>query len=158
MLWNAFEENRLRKQRAEEWALIYRGHILKSLASSPQKLPCPRLEDSTLSWGVKSLRSAWKIFWKTFFVEMPENFFWRLFFWDRLINFSEDFFFVFVWRALALVSLGLGLEHSCPWPQEGLSSVGLSLASVFFFCDLGLEPFVLDSTSAHLLFFIFRFS
>ena len=43
--------------------------------------------------------------------------------------------------------LGLGLEHSCPWPREGLSSEGLSLASDFF-CVLGLEPCVLDSTSA----------
>ena len=25
-----------------------RGHILKSLASNPRKLPCPRLEDSTI--------------------------------------------------------------------------------------------------------------
>ena len=52
-----------------------------------------------------------------------------------------------------LVSLvfGLGLEHFCPWPQEGLSSVGLSLASDFFeVLDLGLEPCVLDSTSAML--------
>ena len=43
--------------------------------------------------------------------------------------------------------LGLGLEHSCPWPREGLSSERLSLASDFF-CVLGLEPCVLDSTSA----------
>ena len=44
--------------------------------------------------------------------------------------------------------LGLGLEHSCPWPRECLSSEGLSLASDFF-CVLGLdlEPRVLDSTS-----------
>ena len=43
--------------------------------------------------------------------------------------------------------LGLGLEHSCPWPRECLSSERLSLASDFF-CVLGLEPCVLDSTSA----------
>ena len=41
------------------------------------------------------------------------------------------------------------LRHSCPWPREGLSSVGLSLALVSdFFCVLGLKPCVLDSTSA----------
>ena len=64
----------------------------------------------------------------------------------------------FFWRALALVSLvlGLGLEHSCPWPRECLSSERLSLALASdFFCvlGLGLEPCVLDSTSAlfHLL-------
>ena len=41
-------------------------------------------------------------------------------------------------------------EHSCPWPREGLSSEGLSLALASdFFCvlGLGLEPCVLDSTS-----------
>ena len=44
--------------------------------------------------------------------------------------------------------LGLGLEHSCPWPQEVLSSERLSLASDFFcVLGLGLEPCVLDSTS-----------
>ena len=45
--------------------------------------------------------------------------------------------------------LGVGLEHSCPWPREGLSSEGLSLALAFdYVCDLGLglKPCVLDST------------
>ena len=45
---------------------------------------------------------------------------------------------------------GLGLGHSCPWPREGLSSEGLSLALASdFFCvlGLGLLPCVLDSTS-----------
>ena len=105
-----------------------RGHILKSLASkvkslasSPRKLACPRLEDSTIFWIVKISWSAWKIFWKTFFLWRPlEKFLWRPFF--------------FFWRALALVSLvlGLGLEHSCPWPPEVLSSERLSLALDFF--------------------------
>ena len=46
------------------------------------------------------------------------------------------------------MSLVLGLEHSCPWPRECLSSERLSLA-LDFFCvlGLGLEPCVLDSTS-----------
>ena len=51
---------------------------------------------------------------------------------------------------LVSLVLGLGLEHSCPWPREGLSSEGLSLALASdFFCvlGLGLEPCVLDSTS-----------
>ena len=44
--------------------------------------------------------------------------------------------------------LGLGLEHSCPWPREDLSLERLSLASDFFcVLGLGLEPCVLDSTS-----------
>ena len=51
-------------------------------------------------------------------------------------------------RFVSLV-LGLGLEHSCPWPRECLSSERLSLAFASdFFCVLGLEPCVLDSTSA----------
>ena len=75
------------------------------------------------------------------------------FFGDRLKYFCEDLFFFF-WRALALVSLvlGLGLEHFCPWPRECLSSERLSLAFASdFFCvlGLGLEPCVLDSTSGH---------
>ena len=48
--------------------------------------------------------------------------------------------------------LGLGLEHSSPWPREGLSSEELFLALASdFFCvlDLGLELCVLDSTSAN---------
>ena len=37
----------------------------------------------------------------------------------------------------------------CPWPRECLSSERLSLALASdFFCVLGLEPCVLDSTSA----------
>ena len=106
-------------------------------ASSPRKLACPRLEDSTIFWIVKILWSAWKIFWKTFFCG------------DCLKIFLRRPFFVFFRRALALVSLVLGLEHSCPWPRECLSSKRLSLALASdFFCVLGLEPCVLDSTSA----------
>ena len=124
--------------------------------SNPRKLACPWLENSTIFWFVKILWSTWKIFWKTFFSG------------DRLKNFGEDVFFLEIawkifmptffcfWGALALVSLvlGLGLEHSCPWPREGLSSEGLSLslASDFFFVlDLGLEPCVLHSTSVVLI-------
>ena len=56
-------------------------------------------------------------------------------YWRSPENFFEDLFF---WRTLADVSLvlGLGLEHSCPWPREGLSSerLSLALASDFFVC------------------------
>ena len=48
------------------------------------------------------------------------------------------------------MSLVLGLEHSCPWPRECLSSerLSLALASDFFWVlGLSLEPCVLDSTS-----------
>ena len=116
-----------------------RGHILKSLAlaSRPQKLACPRLEDSTSFWIVKILWSAWKIFWKTCFRG------------DRLKNnFCEDL--VFYLESTCACVLGLGPAHSCPWPWECLSSERLSLALASdFFCvlGLGLEPCVLDSTS-----------
>ena len=78
-------------------------------------------------------------------------FFFFFFFGDRLKNFCEDLFFFFGehLRFVSLV-LGLGLEHSCPWPRECLSSERLSLALASdFFCvlGLGLEPCVLDSTS-----------
>ena len=110
-------------------------------ASSPRKLACPRLEDSTIFWKVKILWSGWKIFWKALFRG------------DRLKNICEDLFFFFFGEHLRFVSLvlGLGLEHSCPWPRECLSSERLSLALASdFFCvlGLGLEPCVLDSTSA----------
>ena len=97
-------------------------------ASSPRKLACPRLEDSSIFWKVKILWSGWKIFWKTFCSG------------DRLKNFCEDLFFFFGehLRFVSLV-LGLGLEHSCPWPRECLSSERLSLALASdFFCVLGL--------------------
>ena len=54
-------------------------------ASSPRKLACPRLEDSTIFRKVKILWSGWKIFWKAFFRG------------DRLKNFCEDLFFFFFW-------------------------------------------------------------
>ena len=83
-------------------------------------------------------------------------FFFFFFFGGRLKNFCEDLFFFFFGEHLRFVSLvlGLGLEHSCPWPRECLSSERLSLALALasdFFCvlglGLGLEPCVLDSTS-----------
>ena len=42
---------------------------------------------------------------------------------DRLKKILKTF-----WRTLAPVSLVLGLEHSCPWPQEGLSSEAVAYA------------------------------
>ena len=66
---------------------------------------------------------------------------------DHLKNFCEDLFFL-----ESTCACVLGLEHSCPWPREGLSSERLSLALASdFFCvlGLGLAPCVLDSTSVH---------
>ena len=53
------------------------------------------------------------------------------------------------------MSLVLGLEHSCPWPREGLSSEGLSLALASdFFCVLGLGPV---SSTPPLIFMVINF-
>ena len=126
--------------------------ILKSLAlaSRPQVLE---------NWPVLGSRTA--LFFKLLkFCEALEKFFGKRFLWRSLEKFLwRPFFFFFFWRALALVSLvlGLGLEHSCPWPRECLSSERLSLALASdFFCvlGLGLEPCVLDSTSAFYLMFV----
>ena len=110
---------------------------VKSLASCPRKLACPRLEDSTIFWIVEILQIAGKkILEGVFYWRTSEKFLWRFFFWRTL-------------EPVSLV-LSLGLEHSCPWPPDGLSSEGLSLALASdFFCvlGLGLEPYVLDSTS-----------
>ena len=113
---------------------------MKSLASRPQVLKIwPVLRPKTaLFFKLLKFRGALERYAeKRFFVEIACKIFVKTF---------------FFWRALALVSLvlGLGLEHSCPWPREVLSSERLSLALASgFFCvlGLGLEPCVLDSTS-----------
>ena len=107
-----------------------RGQILKSLAlalaSKVKSLALASRPQVLENWPVLGSRTA-------------------LFFGDRLKNFCEDLFFFFFGEHLRFVSLvlGLGLEHSCPWPRECLSSERLSLALALasdFFC-------VLDSTS-----------
>ena len=50
-------------------------------ASSPRKLPCPRLDDSTFLELLKFSRSSKNNFWKAFFTgELLRNFFEDLFF------------------------------------------------------------------------------
>ena len=122
------------------------GQVLGLEASSPRKLACPRLEDSTIFWIVKILWSAWKIFEKRFFVEIAwkifvKTFFFFFFFWRSPKTFLwRPFFFVFLESTCACV-LGHGLEHSCPWPRECLSSERLSLALASdFFCVLWPWP------------------
>ena len=91
-----------------------RGHILKffALASKPLVLEnCPVLGSRTALF-FESLK----------FCRSPEKKILKTFFWgERLKNSFEDLLF---WRTIAPVSLvlGLGLEHPCPWPREGLSS------------------------------------
>ena len=142
-----------------------RGHILKSLALAlkVKSLALASRPQVLENWTVLGSRTALffevlkfcgvleKFFGKRFFAEIARKIFVKIFFfWDCLKNFCVDP--SFFWRALALVSLvlGLGLEHSRPWPRECLSSERLSLAFASdFFCvlGLGLEPCVLDSTS-----------
>ena len=107
-------------------------------ASSPWKLACPRLEDSTIFWIVKILWSAC-----VFCGDRLKNFCEDLFFfWDRLKNFCDDLFFFFgehlrlcPWSlALALSIPVLGLESvcprkGCPWPWPRIFFVCLALAS-----------------------------
>ena len=88
--------------------------------------------------------SLQKNFWRQFFslrmLEISGKFtkfrsedllFIYLFFWRTP---KISFFFSFFLNHFRVVPLVLGLEHSCTWPREGLSSVGLSLTSDFFLC------------------------
>ena len=105
-------------------------------ASSPRKLPCPWLEDSTIFWTVKILldkaRNEAKNLRRPVFVILnwwspeknflkPEKNFWEPFFLEIAWKFFKHFFF----RTFAPVTLVLDLEHFCPWPREGLSLEGL---------------------------------
>ena len=124
-----------------------RGQILKSLASKVKSLALASRPQVLENWPVLGSRTALffellkfcraleKIFGKRFLWRLLEKFLWRPFF--------------FFWRALALVSLvlGLGLEHSCPWPRECLSSKRLSLALASdFFVSLALASSLVSST------------
>ena len=73
--------------------------------------------------------------------KLPKNFFQDLFLENawilrKICEFLSENLFCFFWEHCRVVSLGLGLnlEHSYPWPQEGLSlkSVSVALASDFF--------------------------
>ena len=92
--------------------------VLGLEAYRSSKIALSSAKDSTIFWIIKiSLEYA---------RNLAENL-RRPFFRDRL---KKNFDHLFFWRTLALVPLvlGLGLEHICPWPREGLSSEGLSLA------------------------------
>ena len=120
-------------------------------ASSPRKLACPRLEDSSIFWTVKILWSAWKIFWKTFSCG------------DRLKNFREDLFFFLeiAWKIFVKTFFFLFGEHKrlCPWSLALASNIPvLGLESVcprkgcpwpwprIFFVSLALASSLVSST------------
>ena len=107
--------------------------VLGLEASSPRKLPCPRLEDSTifepLKFRWKTPETLRKICKDLFFwfsqVEIARKNFWKTFFpGDRIKNFFKTFF----WRTFAPVFWPLAsnipvldLERVCsrkgyPWP------------------------------------------
>ena len=82
--------------------------------------------------------------------------FFFFFFGDRLKNFCEDLFFFFFGEHLRFVSLvlGLGLEHSCPWPRECLSSERLSLALALASSLVSSTPPVAANFSVVSLYFV----
>ena len=119
------------------------GRTLKSLIldSKPQVFEnCPVL-GSRIALFFESLKFCWKTP-ETSREICEDVFFSRLeIAWKILL---KNFFFL-----ESNCACVLDLEHSCPWFRDGLSSEELSLASDFF-CVLGLEPRVLDSTSWYL--------
>ena len=149
LMFNELRKGQRWSPRGRPWP---RGHILKSLAlalaSKVKSLNLASRPQVLENWPVLGSRTA--LFFELLkFCEALEKFFGKRFFAEIARKIFVKTFFFF-WRALTPVSLvlGLGLEHFCPWPRECLSSERLSLALTSdFFCVLGLEPCVLDSTS-----------
>ena len=96
-----------------------RRHIIKSLtlASKPQVLNnCPVLGSRTallFEW-LKFCRSVEKCFFRPYCLEIDGKNFFKTFFLRKTLAFDS-------------LVLGLGLEHSCPWPR--ILFVSLALAS-----------------------------
>ena len=124
-----------------------------ALASRPQVLEnWPVLGSRTALFFelLKFCEALEKFFGKRFFVEIAGKIFVKTFFFFFFFEIACKIFvktFFFFWRALALVSLVLGLEHPCPWPRECLSSERLSLALAWdFFVSLALASSLVSST------------
>ena len=100
-------------------------------ASSPRKLACPRLEDSTmfepLKFRWKTPETLRKICEDLFLVSSSRYRLKKTF--EDLFCLKKIFEDLFFWRTLASVSLGfgLGLGRVCPWPR--IFFVSLALAS-----------------------------
>ena len=108
-------------------------------ASSPRKLACPRLEDSTIFWMLKFCGALEKFFGKRFLVEIA----WK--------NFEKTFFFIFLrspkkflWRPFFLESTCACVLGPLPWPRAFLSLASrvsvlgkavLGLGLGFFLCS-----------------------
>ena len=91
------------------------------------------------------LKTAGKLFLKTFFGRSLEKKFWRPFFcfWRSPKTFFEH---LLLENTCACV-LVLGLEHSCPWPREVCPRKSCTCSWPRIFFVLGLEPCDLESTS-----------
>ena len=115
---------------------------MKSLASKVKSLALASRPQVLENWPVLGSRTA--VFFELLkFCGVPEKFFGkRHFFGDHLKKFCEDLFFG---------------EHLrlCPWPwpraflflASRVHVLGKAVLGLGFFCVLGLEPCVLDSTS-----------
>ena len=122
-------------------------------ACKSSKMPCRRLEGSTIFWLAENLPRSWALLEHA---RELANFRAKIFFLyaDRP-NFAENlrlferrpFFLRELFRVMFLVL----------WHRQGLFSEGVFLASNFF-CVLGLEPCVLDSTSGDFITKIKAFS
>ena len=112
-----------------------RGHILKSLAlaSKVKSLALVSRPQVLKNWPVLGLRTA--LFFELLkFCEALEKIFGKRFFLEIARKIFAKTFFFFFWRALALVSLVLGLESvcprkGCPWPRIFFVSLASSLVS-----------------------------
>ena len=137
---------------------------MKSLALRPQILEnWPVLGSRTALFFelLKFCEALEKFFGKRFVVEIARKifvetfFFFDFFFEDRLKNFCDfgEHLHLCPWSLASSIPV-LGLKSvcprkGCPWPWPRFFFVSLALASVFFcVLGLGLEPYVLDSTSA----------
>ena len=95
------------------------GQVLGLEASSPRKLPCPRLEDSTFFWIVEFCRSLEKNFgWRFLLENAWKKFLKTFFFWEhlRLCPWLRAFLSLASrGSVLGRAVLGLGF-FLCPWP------------------------------------------
>ena len=95
------------------------------------KMPCPRLEDSTI-FDLLKMGQGHDLFFRLGTRQKPCG------------KILKTFFFGEHLRVVSLV-LGLGLELFFPWPRESLSSKGRFLASNFF-VSLALASSLVSST------------
>ena len=117
-------------------------------ASSPEKFPCPRLEDSTIFWTLKILlentrnlaENLQRPFLHSSFGDRLKKFFWTPFFFILEIAWKKIFEDLVFWGTLAHAPLASsisvrGLERvclrkGCPWPRIFFVSLDLATSLV----------------------------